>query len=66
MNLSGINEFGLFHVFGSLPIAHALTRICAPLGTVNPQISTSDPAFRGSSSGAAGYNLNVSLSIACK
>ncbi|CAN1825246.1 hypothetical protein LINPERHAP1_LOCUS31093 [Linum perenne] len=38
MNLSGMNEFGWFHVVGSLPIAHALTRICAPLGTVNPQI----------------------------
>ncbi|CAN1258661.1 hypothetical protein LINPERPRIM_LOCUS9943 [Linum perenne] len=35
MNRSGMNEFGLFHVVESLPIAHTLTIICAPLGTVN-------------------------------
>ncbi|PRQ17923.1 hypothetical protein RchiOBHm_Chr7g0200261 [Rosa chinensis] len=65
-NLSGLNESGSSHILGSLPMAHALTSTCAPFGTVEPSISTSDSAFRGSSKGTAGCIRNVSLIMACK
>ncbi|KAF4404819.1 hypothetical protein G4B88_006205 [Cannabis sativa] len=32
-NLSGMNSLGFSHILGSLEMAHALTRTCAPLGT---------------------------------
>ncbi|CAN1174487.1 hypothetical protein LINPERHAP2_LOCUS31343 [Linum perenne] len=66
MNLSGINEFGLSHMVGSLPIAHAFTITCDPFGKVNPKICTSNPAFLGNSKGPAGCNLKFSLIIACR
>uniref|UniRef100_A0A7N2N1H3 Uncharacterized protein n=1 Tax=Quercus lobata TaxID=97700 RepID=A0A7N2N1H3_QUELO len=31
-NLSGMNDFALFHDLGPRPIAHAFTSTCAPFG----------------------------------
>ncbi|KAF4403977.1 hypothetical protein G4B88_014433 [Cannabis sativa] len=62
MNLSGLNNSWSSHMSLSLPIAHVLTKICAPFGIVKPLILTSLSALRGSNNGTAGCNRNVSFS----
>ncbi|KAK9184708.1 hypothetical protein WN943_025059 [Citrus x changshan-huyou] len=53
-NLSGIKEQGLSHILSSLPIAHTLTKACAPFGTTKPAISMSSETLRGTNKGTVG------------